>query len=155
MTAIRRLGWVGLGAGLAVTALGVGLAAGSAIVAGDWWLAREPWIGAGLTTLVVGLAATALFALWLDVVEPLGWSRLLAVPSTLVVGFLWVVWLVFGLPTTGPGGGPERVVRTILYSVPELLVVVVVGTILMALPLAVRAFASRAGTSSHPSARPR
>lgn len=149
MRVVRRAGWVGFGVGGVALLTGLALTVGSAIAAGDWWLAREPWIGAGLTLLVIGLAATAVFALWLDLVEPLGRWRLLAVPPALVVGFLWIVWLVFGMPTTGPGGGPERDVRTIVYSVPEMLAVALAGTILMAMPLAVRALRSR------PSPRPR
>jgi hypothetical protein len=89
-----------------------------------------------------GLVATAVFGLWLDVVEPVGWWRLAAIPPVLAVGILGMLWLVFGLPTTGPGG-PERDARTILYSYPPGLVVAVVATILIALPLALQALASR------------
>jgi hypothetical protein len=145
MRVVRRVGWVGLAGGGLLLLVGLALTVGSAIAAGDWFLARQPWIGAGLTLLVIGLAATAVFALWLDVAEPLGRWRLLALPPALVVGFFWMFWLVFGMPT---GGGPEHDVGTILYSLPQLLILVLAGTILMALPLAVQGVRSR-------SARPR
>ncbi len=58
-----------LGAGLA-------LVGGSAIAAGDWWLAQQPWIGVGLTLLVAGLAMTAVFGALLVAAEPLGSLRM-------------------------------------------------------------------------------
>lgn len=141
MQHLRRIGRIGLISGLAILAVGLLLTGGSALLAGDWWLARQPWIGFGLTLLVVGLAATAVFSLLLDAVEPLGWYRLLAVPPALLVALLWAFWLVVGLPTSG---GPDRDVPTILYSVPEMLVVVVIATLLIALPLiAARLLGSR------------
>jgi hypothetical protein len=136
MPHLRSIGRVGLVCGLAALAVGVLLAGGSALLAGDWWLAPEPWIGVGLTLLVIGLAATAVFALLLDAVEPLGWLRLLAVPPALFIAFMWSIWLVFGVATTGPGTGPERDIRTILCSLPEMLFAVLIGTLLIALPLA-------------------
>jgi hypothetical protein len=142
---LRSVGRTGLAAGLLALVggiIGVGVAA---IVAGDWWLARQPWIGIGLTLLVVGLAMTAVFALLLDAVEPVGWLRLLAVPPALVVGSFWAFMLVVGLPTTGPGG-PERDVATMLYSLPEMLLILLVATLLIGLPLVVaRIRRSRAG----------
>ncbi|TMC64742.1 MAG: hypothetical protein E6J17_03190 [Chloroflexi bacterium] len=142
MTAIQVLGRRGLAGGLLATTVGLLLAVGSAVAAGDWWLARQPWIGLGLTLTVVGLAATAAFAALLDVVEPLGWARLLAVPPALFIAAFWAFMLLVGLPTTGPGV-PERDVRTTLYSLPQLLVVVVMATLLIGLPLAVRRVAPR------------
>lgn len=135
MKHLRLLGRIGLVGALAILAVGLLLTGGSALFAGDWWLAPQPWIGFGLTLLVVGLAATAAFAVLLDVVEPLGWLRLLALPPALIVAFFWSLWLVVGLPTTGPGPGSERDIPTILYSVPEMLVVVLIATLLIALPL--------------------
>ena len=55
MTAIQVLGRRGLAGGLLATTVGLLLAVGSAVAAGDWWLARQPWIGLGLTLTVVGL----------------------------------------------------------------------------------------------------
>ena len=133
---LRSVGRIGLAAGLLALVggiLGVGVAA---VAAGDWWLARQPWIGIGLTLLVVGLAMTAVFALLLDAVEPVGWLRVLAVPPALVVGSFWAFMLLVGLPTTGPGG-PERDVATMLYSLPEMLVVLLVATLFIGLPLMV------------------
>jgi hypothetical protein len=82
------------------------------------------------------LAMTAVFALLLDAVEPVGWLRLLAVPPALVVGSFWAFMLVVGLPTTGPGG-PEHDVGTMLYSLPEMLLILLVATLLISLPLVV------------------
>jgi hypothetical protein len=136
MRYLRSIARIGLAVGLVALAGGLLLAGGSALLAGDWWLAREPWIGWGLLLLVGGLASSAIFALLLDAIEPLGWLRFLALPPALVVVFMWFVWLVFGVPTTGPGAGPERDIRTILYSQPALLVVILVATLLVSLPLA-------------------
>jgi hypothetical protein len=133
MPNLATVGRIGLVVGLAALVMGGIAAGGAALAAGDWWLARQPWIDIGLTLLVIGLAVTAVFALVLVVVEPLGRLRLLAVPPALIVGAFWAMWLVVGLPTTGPGG-PERDVRTILYSVPEALLGMVVATLLIALP---------------------
>lgn len=137
MLSLRSVGRTGFATGLLSLVgglIGVGVAA---VAAGDWWLAREPWIGIGLTLLVVGLAMTAVFALLLDVVEPVGWFRALAVPPALVVASIWAFILVVGLPTTGPPGGPERDVRTMLYSLPELLLILLVATLLIGLPLVI------------------
>lgn len=136
MRNLRLIVRTGLATGLLILLGGIIGLAGSALVAGSWSLAREPWIDIGLTLLVVGLAVTALFALLLDAVEPLGWWRVLAVPPALVVGSFWAFMLVVGLPTTGPGG-PERDVRTMLYSLPEMLLILLVTTLLIALPLVV------------------
>ncbi len=136
MESLRSIGRGGLGIGLLALLAGALLAGGSALIAGDWWLAREPWIGIGLTLLVVGMAMTAVFALVLDAVEPVGRLRLLAVPPALIAGFFWAIWLLIGLPTTG-FGGPERDIRTIIYSVPETLVLVLTATLLIGLPLVV------------------
>ena len=137
MGGVRTAGRVGLALGLAALALGIGFAGGSALVAGDWWLAREPWIGIGLNLIVIGLAASGVFALVLDVVEPLGWLRLIAVPPALLLAGMWALYLVFGMPTTGLAPGPERDIRTIIYSVPMALVWFVALTLLVAAPLAV------------------
>jgi len=47
---------------------------------------------------------------------------------------LWGFVLLVGFPTTG---GPDRGIATILYSLPELLVITVVATLLIASPLVV------------------
>lgn len=134
----RLVARIGFAAGLLTLAAGVFVAGVAAIAAGDWWLAGQPWIGVALSLLVVGLALTAAFALLLDVVEPVGRLRLLAVPPALVVGSFWAFILVVGLPTTGPPpGGPEHDVGTVLYSVPGMLVILVAATLLLASPLAV------------------
>jgi hypothetical protein len=119
------------------TAAGLILIVGSAVAAGDWWLAREPWIGVGLTLTVLGLGATAAFAALLDVVEPVGWVRILALPPALFVAAFWLFMIVIGLPSTGGRGVPENDVRTALYSLPLLLVVVLVATLLIGLPLVI------------------
>jgi hypothetical protein len=129
-----RIAWIGLGVGLIAMLVGTIAVGGSALVAGDWWLARQPWIGVGLTLIVVGVAVTAVFAVVLVAIEPLGWLRLLAVPPALFVTLLWGFVLFVGFPTTG---GPDRDMGTILYSLPELLVITIVATLLIASPLVV------------------
>jgi hypothetical protein len=133
----RRIGWVGLLGSGAVLALGLALVIGSAVAAGDWWLAREPWIGVGLTLASVGLGLFALCAVLLDIAEPIGAWRLLAVPPALLVGAFWAFVLVLGVPTTGFGGA-ERDVPTILYSIPEWFAALTALTIALPLPAIVR-----------------
>ncbi len=136
---ICRAGFV---VGIAALALGLGFAAGSALIAGDWYLARQPWIGIGLDLIVAGLAITAVFAVGLDVVEPVGWWRLLGLPPALPLAFYWTFLILVGAPTTGPGG-PERNVGTVLYSSPDTLVLFIALTMLVALPLPVAWLARR------------
>lgn len=134
MRAMRKVGRAGFALGFGALALGLVFAGGSALVAGDWWLAREPWIGIGLNLIVAGLVATGVFALMLDVVEPIGWLRLVAAPPALLVAAMWALYLIIGLPTTGFGGA-EHDIRTIIYSVPATMVLFIVLTLLVALPL--------------------
>ena len=134
MSALRSMGRIGLGLGLVALLVGAVAVGGSAIGAGDWWLALQPWIGIGLTLIVVGLALTAVFAVVLVAIEPLGWLRLLAVSPALFVALLWGFVLLVGFPTSG---GPDRDIATILYSLPELLIITVVATLLIASPLVV------------------
>ena len=114
--------------------LGTLLVVGAALIAGSWWQARQPWIGLCLDLLVLGLALTAVFGFLSVVVEPIGWLRLLAVPPALLVGLLWWAALVFGLPTTGRGGTVHDV-ATILYTLPEVIVIASAATLLILLPL--------------------
>jgi hypothetical protein len=134
MRQVGRIGWAGLAISAVATALGLVLALGSAIAAGDWDLAPMPWIGIGMTLIVVGLAGAACFALLLDVVEPIGWWRLLAVPPALLVGGFWAFVLIVGLPNTG---GPDFDVATILYTLPMWMAVLVIATVALALPAVV------------------
>ncbi len=146
MPSLRSIARGGLAVGLLALLGGAAATGGSALMAGDWWLARQPLIGIGLTMLVAGLALTAVFALLLDAIEPLGWLRLLAVPPALLVGLMWAFWVVVGLPTTG--GGPERDIRTMLYSLPQMLLVALVATLLIALPLVVAGLRRPAPTAA-------
>jgi hypothetical protein len=134
MRQISRIGWAGLAIFAASLAIGLVLAVGSAIPAGDWDLARQPWIGIGMTLIVVGLAGTAGFAVLLDVIEPIGWWRLLAVPPALLVGGFWAFVMIFGLPTSG---GPDFDVATILYTLPMMMGVLVIATVALAAPAVV------------------
>lgn len=134
MEHVRWIGRAGLGIGLATLAVGALMVAAAAVIAGDWWLARQPWIGLGLDLLVLGLALTAAFGALSVVVEPIGWLRLLALPPALFVGLLWWAVLVFGLPTTGRGGAAHDV-ATILYTLPYLIVIASAATLLIPLPL--------------------
>ena len=76
-----------------------------------------PWIGIGLRLIVAGLVGGACFGVLLDVVEPIGRWRLLAVPPGLLVGGFWAFVLIVGLPTSG---GTDFDVPTILYTLPAL-----------------------------------
>ena len=67
-------------------------------------------------------------------IEPVGWLRLLAVAPALFIVLLWGSVLFVGFPTTG---GPDRDLATILYSLPELLVITIFATLLIASPLVV------------------
>jgi hypothetical protein len=134
MLRVRSVGWAGLIVSGVMGTLGLVLVIGSALAAGDWDLAPMPWIGIGMTLVVAGLASGACFALLLDVIEPIGWWRLLAIPPGLLVGAFWADVLTFGLPTSG---GPEFDVATILYTLPMLMAVLVVATVALALPAVV------------------
>jgi hypothetical protein len=94
MRHIHRIGWTGLIVSVLALAAGLVFVVGSAVAAGDWLLAPQPWIGLGLTLPVIGLAGTALFGLVLDVVEPIGRWRWLAVPPALIVGGVWACGLI-------------------------------------------------------------
>jgi hypothetical protein len=129
-----RIAWAGLAVSAAAGGIGLLLAIGSALAVGDWLLAPMPWIGIGLRLIVAGLAGGACFGVLVDVVEPIGWWRLLAVPPGLLVGTFWLFVLVFGLPTTG---GTDFDVPTILYTLPFVMAVLVIATVALALPAAV------------------
>jgi len=131
----------GLATGLVALLGGIIFAGGSALAAGDWWLAREPWIGLGLGLLTVGLVITGVSALYLDAVAPIGRLRLLAVPHALFVAALWllVLLLAAGVGTTGafvPGAPQGQFdVGVALYSEPRYLIALVLGTLAVGSPL--------------------
>ena len=136
MYGLRVLARVTLGLGLLLLAVGVVLTGGSAIVAGDWWLARQPWIGVGLTSLVVGLAVIGVVGLLLDVIEPIGRVRILAIPPALLVVVVWLV--AYFAPLSGACcDQPDRDIATLLYSIPQALTLLIVGTLAILLPLAI------------------
>jgi hypothetical protein len=134
---------VGLVVGLIGLFVGLGLAGGSAVVAGDWWLARQPWIGWGLALILAGLLVFGVSAIALDAVAPVGWLRLLAVPPAVLVavGWILVVLVAAGVGSTGAyvANAPPRSfdLATAMYSKPEYLVALVVGTLGLASPLLV------------------
>ena len=136
MYRVRVLGRIILGLGLLLAGAGILLTAGSALLVGDWFLAREPWIGIGLTLLVVGLATIGVVGVVLAVIEPIGRVRLLAIPAALLTLATW-----FGAYTAGISGAcceqPDRDIRTLLYSMPQALVLLVVATLAILLPLAI------------------
>lgn len=134
MERVRWIGRVGLGVSLMTLTIGCLMIATAAVIAGDWWLARQPWIGLGLDLLVLGLALTAVFGLMAVIVERVGWLRLLAVPPALLVGLLWWGAWDFGLPTTGRGGSVHDV-GTILYTLPLAIVIVLAVTLSILSPL--------------------
>ena len=142
MKRMRWIGRFGLAIGLMALAAGGLMAAAAALMAGDWWLAQQPLIGLGLDLLVLGLALTAAFGVLSVVIEPIGWLRLLALPPALVVGVLWWAALVSGLPTTGRGGSVHDI-ATILYTIPYLIVVASVATLLILMPLLIARLAGK------------
>jgi len=85
MRVLRRIGWVGLAASGVAALVGLVLAAGSALAAGDWDLAPMPWIGIAMTLIVAGLAGGASFGLLLDVVERVAWVDGIEYPTTATV----------------------------------------------------------------------
>ncbi len=136
MYPLRVLGRVALGAGLLSLGIGLFLTIGAAMIAGDWWLAREPWIGIGLTTLVAGLATIGIVGLLLNVIEPIGAIRLLSIPPALLAGFFWIA--TYLAPSSGACcEQPDRDIRTLLYSQPEWLVMLTVATAAILLPLVI------------------
>jgi hypothetical protein len=134
MRHVRRAGWAGLGLFGAAGIVGLVTVIVSALVAGDWDLAPMPWIGIGMQLTVIGLAGVAWCSLLLDILEPIGAWRLLAIPPALIVGAFWIVTLTFGVPGHG---GPYTDPATILYTLPLVLAVLVVCTAALALPAVV------------------
>ncbi len=144
MYGLRVLARVLLGLGLLLAGVGIALTAGAAIVAGDWFLAREPWIGIGLTLLVIGLAIIGAIGLMFDLIEPIGRVRLLAIPAAALAVVAWILSYLAGL-SGACCDQPDRDIRTLLYSQPQLLVLLIVATLAILLPLAIarRRFGSR------------
>jgi hypothetical protein len=133
---VRIVARAGVVAGIGILAVGLGLAGGAALAAGDWGLAREPWIGTSLTLILAGLALTALSAVLVDLVEPLGLLRLVALPPALALGSLWGIYLAGGQATSGYGGS-ERDLRIIFYSEPKVIIWFIALTALMLLAPAI------------------
>ena len=133
---MRRYAKWGLVASLVILGVGLAFAVGSAIVAGDWWLAQRPWIEIGMRLSTLGLVASALFGGLRVSVEPVGWWRLAAIPSAIVLVSFWLFAFTVGLPTSG---GTETDTVTILYSVPQMFAILVVATVeIAAIPLVAR-----------------
>jgi hypothetical protein len=133
---MRRYAKRGLIASLAILGIGLAFAIGSAVIAGDWWLAQRPWIEIGMRLSALGLLASALFGGLRVSVEPVGWWRLAAIPSAIVVASFWLFAFTIGLPTTG---GTETDVVVILYSIPQLFAILVLATVeIAAIPIIVR-----------------
>ncbi len=87
MSPVRRIVRLAVLVGTGGVLLGLVLAGASALVAGDWYLAREPWIGLGIALITWCLALTDIGMVLLVVVEPVGWWRLLAVPPAAYLAF--------------------------------------------------------------------
>ena len=105
-------------------------------MAGDWYLAREPWIGIGLTSLVIGLVIIGVVGLLLDVIEPIGRVRILAIPGVLLTIGVWFV--AYTVPLSGACcDQPDRDIGGLLYSQPQELALLIVATLLILLPLAI------------------
>jgi hypothetical protein len=125
----RRIGRLGLAASLAVLAVGLVTAIGSAVAGGGWMEAAMPWVEVGMRLSTIGLLAGAAFGGLRVAVEPIGWWRLLAIPSGAVLATFWLLAFVVGLPTAN---GPEADVAVVLYSLPSLFAVVVAATLVTA-----------------------
>ncbi len=143
MSPARRLLRVALAVGIVGVILGLVLVGASALAAGDWYLARQPWIGLGIALITWCLALTDIAAVLLVVVEPLGWWRLLAVPPAVYLAFYWGLYLLVGAPTSAPRTGGEHDVGTVFYSSPPTMVLFMVLTVLLGLPFAARALTRR------------
>jgi hypothetical protein len=150
MANARRLARVGLAVALGVLGLGLVLVLGSAALAGDWYLASQPFIGLGLHLVVIGLALTAVFATLLVIVEPIGWLRVLALPAVVIVGGMWTLRLAGWTPLILGAAGRQRPTpdllgdtATLLYSIPALMFLAIVATLLITTPLVVAKLSSR------------
>ncbi|MGH2406739.1 MAG: hypothetical protein ACRDF7_01505 [Candidatus Limnocylindrales bacterium] len=141
---LARLARVAAIAAIGLLAAGLLILAVGAVIAGDLYALRQPWAGWGIPLAVIGLAATALALGARVLVEPLGWSRLTAVPPALVTVGLWAILLFYGL-----GGGaccvptPPADVGTLLYSAPNYAALLIAATLLIGLPLALRRLRTR------------
>jgi hypothetical protein len=129
--------------GIALAFVGALLIGLAAVIAGDWWLAPEPWIGIGIRILLVGTALTAAATLTAALFEPSWPVRASALALALVNASFWAVIVGVGFPTTGPGQGLVRDPVTILYSLPMLLIVLVALTASTALPYLVSRLVGR------------
>lgn len=144
MYRLRVLGRVALGAGLLAFGVGAALVLAAALVAGDWYLAREPWIGIGMSALVLGLALIGLIGVGLSLIEPIGGVRWLALPPAAAAAFLWIA--TYLAPISGACcGQPDRDIRSLLYSQPGWLALLVAATLLILVPLAVASRRARRG----------
>jgi hypothetical protein len=143
MSPARRCTRLAVSVGAGGVLLGLVLAGASAVAAGDWYLARQPWIGLGIALITWCLAFTDIALLQLVIVEPLGWWRLLAVPPALYLAFYWALYLLIGAPTTAPGSGAEHDVGTVFYSHPPTMVIFLGVTVLLALPFGASTLAHR------------
>jgi hypothetical protein len=144
---IRAFGRFGLAMGLGMLAVGVAGVLVAVVAAGDWWQAREPLIGWGLSLSVGGLIVTPPFALLRVAVEPIGWLRALVVIPVAILAFGWLVVLVGGVgPVTGhpdATGGPyppAYPIQTVLYNRVGIFMLLVIGSAAVALPLVAARF---------------
>jgi hypothetical protein len=145
MSPLRRLIRLVVALGIGGVVVGLALAGASALAAGDWYLARQPWIGLGIALITWCLALTDVALVLLVLAEPVGWWRLLAVPPAAYLAFYWALFLIVGAPTTAPRSGGEHDVGTVFYSNPQTMVLFLAVTALLASPLASRAFTRRSG----------
>jgi len=142
---MRRIAKWGLIVSLAILALGLAIAVRSAVVDGGWWLAQRPWMEVGMRLTTLGLVASGLFAGLRLSVEPVGLWRLAALPSAVLVVSFWLFAFTVGLPTSGPVTGDDTDAVVILYTVPEMMVILVIATLqIAAIPLVARWWRGRA-----------
>jgi hypothetical protein len=97
------------------------LVVGSAAAAGDWWLARQPWIGLGLDLLVTGLAGVHLAG------PPLILGGITPSPRRGAVAYgllIAVVALLLAMTRIGPAMALELLVVVFLIGLAWVVVVV-------------------------------
>ena len=128
---------------LALAGAAIGFSAGlsvmlvASIAYGDWYLIRLPWADLGMGLIVVGLAAAGVAATAMVILEPIGWSRLLALPGVLVTTFMWfVLWATqFGHSGACCVPPTPSTIATYLYSSPSTILVLVASTAAILLPI--------------------
>ena len=116
---LRTVLWRSTWIGVAFVVIGLTIAIVDAAIYGSLYAAREPWIGAALAMIAIGLVVAGVAGTAFVLVAGRWWAKLLVVVPAAIATLWWITMFTVGLPTTGFGGS-TRDVRTIIYSVPEI-----------------------------------